>query len=81
MVLFNLPTYDKLLPEAPKYKLIISSVLSYRLRLIFLLHSFVTSIVLGPFFARNLRFYMFVVMGITLMRCFLVVDLPAKLSC
>lgn len=34
MVLFDKATYDKLLSEAPKYKLITPSVLSDRLRVI-----------------------------------------------
>lgn len=35
MVLFDKATYEKLLSEAPKYKLITPSVLSDRLRVIF----------------------------------------------
>ncbi|CAN1160383.1 40S ribosomal protein S25-2 [Linum perenne] len=37
MVLFDLGTYDKLLSEAPKYKLISSSIFSARLRVLLLL--------------------------------------------
>ena len=35
MVLFDQATYDKLLSEAPKYKLITPSVLSDRMRVIY----------------------------------------------
>ncbi|CAN1255932.1 40S ribosomal protein S25-2 [Linum perenne] len=37
MVLFDQGTYDKLLTEAPKYRLITPSILSDRLRVILLL--------------------------------------------
>jgi small subunit ribosomal protein S25e len=40
MVLFDQATYDKLLTEAPKYKLITPSVLSDRLRVFLLLIPF-----------------------------------------
>jgi len=40
MVLFDQATYDKLLTEAPKYKLITPSVLSDRLRVILILMPF-----------------------------------------
>jgi small subunit ribosomal protein S25e len=40
MVLFDQATYDKLLTEAPKYKLITPSVLSDRLRVFFSANSF-----------------------------------------
>lgn len=37
MVLFDKATYDKLLSEAPKYKLITPSILSDRLRVYYIL--------------------------------------------
>ena len=40
MVLFDQATYDKLLSEAPKYKLITPSILSDRLRVLFIFTSF-----------------------------------------
>lgn len=40
MVLFDQATYDKLLSEAPKYKLITPSILSDRLRVMFEILSF-----------------------------------------
>ncbi|PHT94742.1 40S ribosomal protein S25 [Capsicum annuum] len=40
MVLFDKATYDKLLSEAPKYKLITPSVLSDRLKVFFFLSNF-----------------------------------------
>ena len=40
MVLFDQGTYDKLLSEAPKYKLITPSILSDRMRVLFFLPFF-----------------------------------------
>ena len=40
MVLFDQGTYDKLLSEAPKYKLITPSILSDRTRVLFFLYLF-----------------------------------------
>jgi len=51
MVLFDQATYDKLLTEAPKYKLITPSVLSDRLRVTF---SYLTFIVFNSVFVASI---------------------------
>ena len=54
MVLFDQATYDKLLSEAPKYKLITPSVLSDRMRVI---------IHFTTFFIQAYAFFMLLVMS------------------
>jgi ribosomal protein S25 len=54
MVLFDQATYDKLLSEAPKYKLITPSVLSDRMRVI---------IHFTTFFIQAYGFFMLLVMS------------------
>jgi ribosomal protein S25 len=54
MVLFDQATYDKLLTEAPKYKLITPSVLSDRMRVI---------IHFTTFFIQDYGFFMLLVLS------------------